>query len=109
MSSFSQDKRWVEAKRAVGNMNWIEIVSYYRAINGTHVFVYAVIGGDKRLIVDVIDDDTVLLLSKTGQLITDDYVTVLNSKKIFKYSERCEQKDFYLGSQKYTIATESRL
>lgn len=109
MSSFSKDKKWMEAKRAIGNMNWLEIVSYYRSINGIHVFVYSVIDGNKRLIVDVIDDDTVLLLSKSGQLVIDDYDLVLNSKKIFKYSEQCEHKDLYLGSQKYSIVTESRL
>lgn len=109
MSSFSKDRKWMEAKRAIGSMNWLEIISYYRSISGIHVFVYSVIDGNKRLIVDVIDDDTVLLLSKNGQLVIDDYNLVLNSKKIFKYSEHCDHRDFYLGSQKYTIATESRL
>lgn len=109
MSSFSKDNKWMEAKKVVGNTNWLEIISYYRAINGTDVFVYSVIDGDKRLIVDVLDNDTVLLLNKSGQLVTEDYEATLNSKKIFKHSEQGERRNFYLGSQKYSIVIESRL
>jgi hypothetical protein len=109
MLSFSQDKKWIEAKRVIGNLNWIEIVSYYRFINGNNVFVYSIVDGDKRLIVDVISEDTVLLLSKNGELVTDDYDSVLNSKKIFKYSDKYERRTYSLGSHNFNIATESRL
>ena len=99
----------MEDKRVIGNLNWIEIVSYYRFVNGTNVFVYSIVDGDKRLIVDVISgEDAVLLLNKKGELITDSYDAVLNSKKIFKYSENYELKPYRFGSHKFTIAVESR-
>jgi hypothetical protein len=87
MASFSQDSKWMEAKRAVGHLNWLEVISYYRSIYGEKVFVYAIIDGEKKLIVDVVDDETVLLLSKQGDGVLDDYDKVLESKKVFKYSE----------------------
>lgn len=87
MASFSQDRKWVEAKRAIGNLNWLEVISYYRSIDGKNVFVYSVIEGSKRLIVDVLDDDTVLLKDKNGELIQDTYDNVFNSKKIFTYND----------------------
>jgi len=85
MSSFSQDEKWMEAKKAVGNTNWLEIISYYRSIKGNHVSVYSVVNGEKRLIVDVLDDNTVLLISN-NEYIKDSYENVLNSRKIFKFS-----------------------
>lgn len=87
MSTFSQDEKWMEAKRAVGNLNWLEVISYYRSIGGRNVFVYSVIEGDKRLIVDVLDDDHVLLISKHGEPVVDSYDSVTNSRKLFKYNE----------------------
>jgi hypothetical protein len=87
MSSFSQDTKWVEAKRVVGNNNWIDIVSYYHSINGKNVLVYSIVEGDKRLIVDIIDDDTVLLVNKHGQRVVDSYENVLSSRKVFQYIE----------------------
>lgn len=109
MSSFSQDKKWMEAKRVIGELNWIEIVSYYRFVEGRNVFVYSVVDGDKRLIVDVISgDNAVLLLNKKGEFVTDSYEAVMNSKKIFKYSDNYELKTYRFGSYKFTIAIESR-
>ena len=87
MSSFSQDAKWVEAKRTIGNNNWIDIVSYYHYIDGKNVLVYSIVEGDKRLIVDVLDDDTVLLKDKQGQYVVDSYENVLSSRKTFKYIE----------------------
>lgn len=107
MSSFSQDKKWAEAKRAVGSLNWLEVISYYRSIDGKNVFVYSVIEGDKRLIVDIINDETILLINKHGEPIVDKYESVLNSRKIFKYNEDCSVRDFFVGSSKYKIAVES--
>lgn len=109
MSSFSQDKKWMEAKKAVGygNYSWLDVVSYYRFIDGTNVFVYSVIEGDKRLIVDVLDSGQVLLVTREGKLITDDYRAVLESRKIFKYSRHFEKKELPLGSEKYTVILES--
>jgi len=106
MASFSQDKKWMEAKRVVGHLNWLEVIAYYREIQGNNVFVYSVVDGEKRLIVDILSDDSVLLISKDGALI-DTYANVLNSRKIFKYSEDSETKTYMLGSDKFTITTES--
>ncbi|QIW88669.1 hypothetical protein P59_072 [Bacillus phage P59] len=91
MSSFSQDEKWMEAKRAVGHLNWLEVISYYRSIDGKNVEVYSVRDGEQRLIVDLIDDDTVLLLDKDGFAREDTYENVLSSRKIFKYSESKSQ------------------
>lgn len=107
MSSFSQDKKWVEAKKAVGRSNWLEVVSYYRSIDGKNVFVYSVIEGKKRLIVDVLNDDTVLLIDR-DRLTTDSYESVLNSKKVFKYNEDHSEQEYLLHNiHTFTIATES--
>jgi hypothetical protein len=91
MSSFSQDEKWMEAKRAVGHLNWLEVISYYRSIEGKNVEVYSVRDGEQRLIVDLIDDDTVLLQDKDGLAIQDTYESVLSSRKIFKYAESKSQ------------------
>jgi hypothetical protein len=92
MASFSQDKKWMEAKKVAGHLNWLEVISYYRSISGEKVFVYAVVDEKKQQIIDVIDDDTVLLLNKQGDPALYDYNRVLKSKKIFKYSESYELK-----------------
>ncbi|AXH71110.1 hypothetical protein BSP38_068 [Bacillus phage BSP38] len=77
----------MEAKRAVGHLNWLEVISYYRSIDGCNVSVFSVKDGEKRLIVDVIDDDTVLLLDQNGHEAEDTYDNVLSSRKVFKYSD----------------------
>lgn len=107
MKTFKDDKKWQEAKRVIGSDRWLEVISYYRAIGGKNVFVYSVIDGDKRLIVDILDDDRILLVDKHGDLITDSYEKVLNSKKVFKYNENIEQVDYYLDSTKYRVTIES--
>lgn len=106
MASFSQDRKWMEAKRVVGHLSWLEVIAYYREIQGTNVFVYSIIDGEKRLIVDVLSDDSVLLLGKNGVL-TDTYTNVLNSRKVFKYSECSEIKIYDLGAKQIEIAVES--
>jgi hypothetical protein len=107
MSSFGQDSKWLEAKKVIGDLNWIEIVSYYRFIGGNNVFVYVIGDGDKKLIVDIIDeDDNILLINKNGKPLTDSYDNVTNSKKVFQYSESLEDKEYYLGKQKFIIPTE---
>lgn len=109
MSSFNQDLKWLEAKKAVGNNEWIEIISYYRSIGGQNVFVYCVGNGDKRLIVDVIDEnDNVLLINKTGEPVIDTYDNVLNSRKVFTYSDNSENMKFSVGDMKYIIAIERK-
>lgn len=107
MASFSQDRKWLEAKRAVGNLNWLEVIRYYRSINGTNVFVYSVIEGDKRLIADVLDDGHILLVNKHGEPVFDSYENVLNSRKIFKYNEDFLVRDLCIGSDKYRVVLES--
>lgn len=111
MSSFSEDDKWIEAKRTVGIENsWLEIINFYRSIGGTNVFVYAAGGGDKRLIVDILseEDDRVLLISKSGEAVIDSYENVNNSKKIFKYSEDVEHRDYIIEDELYHVVVESR-
>ena len=105
--SFSQDKKWLEAKRAVGVENsWVEIVSYYRAIDGKNVFVYTVGDGDKRLIVDFFDDENVLLISRSGEPIIDTYDNVTNSRKLFRYSENFENREYSVKGKTFIIPIE---
>lgn len=89
MSSFGQDEKWIEAKRAVGiNNSWLEIINFYRSIGGENVFVYSAGNGDKRLIVDIIDEeDNILLLDKDNHPVSDTYENVNKSKKVFHYEE----------------------
>jgi hypothetical protein len=107
MSSFSQDTKWAEAKRAVGNLNWLEVISYYRSIGGKNVFVYSVIEGDKRLIVDILDNERVVLVNKNGEPVIDSYTAVESSRKVFKYSEKTEQVPYMVGNKEYLITIES--
>lgn len=108
MSSYSQDEKWVEAKRAVGNVNWLEVIHYYRSINGDKVFVYSVVEGNKRLIVDIIDDENVLLLNQKGEPVTDSYENVLKSRKIFRYNDDSSaQLNCEYGSHTYSLKVES--
>lgn len=83
---FSQDKKWMEAKRAVGHLDWIEVVSYYHDIQGKDISVFAVLDGEMFKIQTVIDNDTVLLTDSAGAEVERDYNTVLSSRKVFKYS-----------------------
>ncbi|AII28099.1 portal protein [Bacillus phage Bobb] len=83
---FSQDKKWMEAKRAVGHLDWIEVVSYYHDIQGKDISVFAVLDGEMFKIQTVIDNDTVLLTDSAGAEVEKDYNTVLSSRKVFKYS-----------------------
>ncbi|AHJ87563.1 hypothetical protein Bp8pC_133 [Bacillus phage Bp8p-C] len=83
---FSQDKKWMEAKRAVGHLDWIEVVSYYHDIQGKDISVFAVINGEMLKIQAIIDNDTVLLTDSVGAEVEKDYDTVLSSRKVFKYS-----------------------
>ncbi|QFP93376.1 UNVERIFIED_ORG: hypothetical protein Xoosp15_111 [Xanthomonas phage Xoo-sp15] len=88
MSLFSKDKKWKKAKQLLNhNHTWLEVISYYKSLGGTHVSVYSVIEGDKRLIVDLTDDDQVLLVNKHNELVKDTYDNVLNSRKVFEYHE----------------------
>lgn len=88
VSLFSKDNKWKKAKQLLNhNYTWLEVISYYKSLGGTNVSVYSVIEGDKRLIVDLTDDDQVLLLNKHNELVKDTYDNVLNSRKVFEYHE----------------------
>lgn len=89
MSSFREDSKWQIAKKLLNqNYTWLEVISYYKAIGGKNVLVYSVIDGEKRLIVDLTEDNQVLLANRHGELVTDTYENVLNSRKVFEYSDR---------------------
>lgn len=109
MVSFSQDKKWMEAKKLLNQKySWIDIVSYYRSIGGNNVFVYCIGNGDKKLIVDIVDDDNVLLINKLGEPIIESYEDVLNSRKVFSYSENFENREFFVGSKRFVVALERK-
>lgn len=105
MTSFSQDHKWVEAKQIVGKSNWLEVAVCYRELGGQNVFVYSLADGSKRLIIDVLSDETVLLL-ENDKLVTDTYANVLSSRKVFKYSDNIQTHSYILGDHHYKIATE---
>lgn len=107
MPTFGNDKKWLEAKKVIGNLDWIEIVSYYRFIEGDKVFVYAVGDGDRRQIIDVLGDDRdVLLLNQDNELETDTYENITNSRKAFEYTQEREEKEYYLEGARITIPIE---
>jgi len=105
MTSFKHDPLWQEAKLTIGTSNWLEVAAYYRELGGENVFVYSVVNGLKRLIIDILSDETVLLLIE-DRLATDTYENVLNSRKQFKYYADIEFSTYILGNKKYRIATE---
>ncbi|AIW03450.1 portal protein [Bacillus phage Moonbeam] len=105
MTSFKHDPIWQEAKLTVGTTNWVEVAVCYRELGGENVFVYSLSNGAKRQIIDVLSDDTVLLLAN-GSLKTDTYSNVISSRKQFRYVETIETSTYILGDKKYTIATE---
>lgn len=106
MSSFSQDKKWVEAKKAFGSHNWLETIAYYRILGGENVFVYSLMEGDKRLIIDVLEDDSVVLLSKHGFLLTDSFMNVHTSRKVFSYSDEIEYHSHTLEGRSFKVPVE---
>ncbi|QIA28676.1 hypothetical protein [Phage f2b1] len=106
MTSYSQDRKWLEAKRAVGHLNWLEVISYYRSIGGDSVFVYSIVEGDKRLIVDILADESILLINREGLPVTDSYDNVLKSRKAFNYSDTSELRTYTVGKESYQIAIE---
>lgn len=103
---FSQDEKWLEAKRAAGHLNWLEVIAYYREIGGSCVYVYAIGDKDKRLIVDILNDDTILLLDKNNSPVIDTYENILKSRKAFNYSENYEYTQFYHEDTKYIVKVE---
>jgi hypothetical protein len=106
MSSFNQDEKWREAKQIVGNSNWLEVAVCYRELGGQNVFVYSTVNGSKRLIIDLLTEETVLLLDG-DKLTTDTYANVLNSRKVFRYADHIQTHTYILGDTHYTIATET--
>ncbi len=107
MTSFSQDKKWMEAKTVIGKPDWLEVVSYYRFIDGSNVFVYVIGDGDKQLIVDFIDDENILLINKKGLPVVDTYTNVLKGRKLFSYSEHFEEKEFKINEKEFKIPIET--
>lgn len=94
---FRTDSKWREAKnlaRIHGNENnWIEVVSFYEELGGEHVQVYCSLEqGDKRRIISPIDGkDLVLTIDRDQEIYLDDYLEVLESRKIFVYAEQGEK------------------
>lgn len=100
MVSFGTDKQWLEAKKVIGDLDWIEIVSYYRFVGGRNAFVFTVGEGEVRQIIDIIDEDkNVLLLNDEGQIEVDTFDNVTKSKKIFKYTTEVEEYRYELGEE----------
>jgi len=110
MASFSEDEKWLEAKKIVGaNNSWIDIISVYRYLGGKNVFVYIIGDKDKRQIVDIVDDENnVLLISKYGEPIIEDYDTVEKSRKSFNYSEDIEERTYYIAGKEASVIEESQ-
>lgn len=106
MSYFSRDKKWIEAKKVIGDINWLEIISYYRMINGSNVFVYSIINKEQKLIVDILDDHRVILVNKHSEIELEDYNTVLSSRKRFCYSHKYKEKELEFNGRKINIKLE---
>lgn len=82
---YQEDEKWVEAKRTLRTDDWIEVTSFYRELGGHDVFVYALLDREKKLILDIDDDDNVLLYTKDG-VVSEDYERVFTSRKYFSYT-----------------------
>jgi hypothetical protein len=102
MTSFSQDRKWIEAKKLCGSA-WVETVSYYRSIQGKNVFVYAILNKSKHLIVGAVSDDTVLLINRDKQAHLVSYSEVDRSRKLFKYSEDYEEETYEVDGTLYVV------
>lgn len=106
--SFASDEKWLEAKKVVGNRgNWLDVVDYYNTIDGKNTFVYSLIEGDKRLIVDIRDQD-VLLINGEGELEVDEYEAVLRSRKQFVYTEKTKECEYNLRGDTITVIVQDR-
>lgn len=106
MITFGTDKRWLEAKKVVGDLDWVEIVSYYRFVGGRNAFVFTAGEGEVKQIIDILDEDkNVILLNDEGQVEIDTFENVTKSKKIFKYTTEIEEDKYELGEEYLNIAT----
>lgn len=106
MTQFSDDTRWLEAKKVIGfNNSWLKVLEYYKSIGGDNVFVYCIGDGNKNLIVDI-QEDKVVLMDKRGNLFFEETENVINSRKEFKYSTDIETKELSLESQSYNVVME---
>lgn len=87
--TFSQDKLWLEAKRVAKTSGfkdkWIEIIDYYNMNDGKYTQIMCVIEGKRYRILYILDDNSILLLDRDGQLLAKDYEDVDTSRKIFYY------------------------
>ncbi|AAY52863.1 hypothetical protein [Listeria phage List-36] len=101
--SYTKDSLWLETKKVARDNgflgNWIEMVDYYESIGGSHVFVYAVMEGQKYRILGVLSTDEVLLLKRDLTLSKALYEDVMNSKKMFFYKEDSEKKKIKLTDE----------
>lgn len=104
---FSNDPKWLEAKRSIGRLDWIEVVSYYRYLGGKNIFVYIIRDKTKKLIIDFIDSDgNVILLNRNKELEIQDYESVDTSKKEFVYAHDFETSVYEIEGQEFKVATE---
>lgn len=98
---YNKDIKWGEAKKTArlsGFQNqWIEIIDHYNSNEGEHVQIFCVIDGEKYRIAYILDDDSVLLITRDEGLVTKNYDEVNESQKVFFYKEDTEAKVFTLG------------
>ena len=109
---YSRDLKWEEAKKTArlsGFQNqWIEIIDHYNSNEGEHVQIFCVIEGTKYRIAYILDDDSVLLITRGDGLETKSYDEVNESQKIFFYKDETEVKQFTL-SEGQTFYTQSNI
>ncbi|ARQ95835.1 hypothetical protein qdsa001_79 [Staphylococcus phage qdsa001] len=88
---FSKDDKWDEAKDFIKGQgladNWIEVVDYYRQIDGKHVAMFIAIDKVKYMVLEATKDNKVILVDKDNNIVLEDYDIVMESKKMFYYIE----------------------
>lgn len=105
---YSRDSKWEEAKKTArlsGFQNqWIEIIDHYNSNEGEHVQIFCVIEGVKFRIAYILDDESVLLITRDDGLETRPYDEVNESQKVFFYKDQTKVKQFALeeGQTFYT-------
>lgn len=85
--TYSNDSEWNYAKKVVSSgghkNNWIYVIDFYNSIGGKNVNIFCAIEQEKFRILYMLDDDSVLLLDKKDNLVSEEYEIVEESRKIF--------------------------
>lgn len=99
--AYIDDTLWLDAKQIAKQNglanNWVEIVEYYHSTGGHRAIVHSIIDDVQREILNILDDETVLLINSEGSLCVMPYDDVVSSKKLFFYKASEEYNEVSLS------------